>query len=579
MLEDTVDDEGLQGAEISIVPPINTGVDTDADSGDEELLCSGNANNMNRNQLLADVSFKIQKHDGDVRNDLEEELGSAEECEDSQPAKKARKISKCKSATYKPALIKGDLREADATAKFSWKLPSPSSTDQKSPVSLFELFFTPDLLELICKESNEYAAQKGQQHFHIDISDLKLFIAVLLISGYVSLPRRPMYWEATEDVHNLMVSAAMSRNRFSSIMSNIHFANNNTLDTSDRFAKVRPLLDHFNSSCLSNFVPEQTLSVDESMIPYLGRNDAKQYIHGKPIKFGFKMWVLATRLGYAVQFYPYQGAGTTDKELGLGGSVVCYLTKDLPKHNGNSYHVVFDNLFTSPRLLRLLADKGMAATGTLRPNRVEGAPLRRLEAMKKEPRGAYDVALDQNSAVCLVRWHDSKVFTFASTYAGVEPLQKANRFSSAEKKRISVDQPKVVQLYNNGMGGVDRLDQDLSCYVTNLRSKKWYWPIFRFFIDLAVQNAYQLYRLQEKIPGAPEHDLLSFRREIAQVYVKTLSSYQPAAVPFPPSRAPTDRRVLHEVRTDATAHWIVQGTQRRCVAPGCKRTLVYACEK
>jgi len=391
-----------------------------------------------------------------------------------------------------------------------------------------------------------------------------------------------MYWETGEDVHNSMVSSAMLRNWFTAIMSNIHFASNNSLDVNDKFAKVRPLLDYLNASCLANFIPEQTLSVDESMIPYFGHHGAKQYIHGKPIKFGYKMWVIATRLGYAVQFSPYQGAGTTDKDLGLGGSVVCSLTKDLPKHDGSSYHIVFDNLFTSPRLLRLLANQGMAATGTLRPNRTEGAPLRSPEIMKKEPRGAYDVILDQKSAVCLVRWNDSKVVTVASTFAGVQPLQKANRYSSAQKKCTVVDQPKVVQLYNTGTGGVDRLDQNLSCYITNLRSKKWYWPIFRFCVDLAVQNAYQLYRLQAKVPGAPEHDLLSFRREIAQVYVKSLSSMstlRSPVAPFPPSRVPADRRVLNEVRTDTMAHWIVQGTQRRCVAPGCKGTSVFACEK
>jgi len=87
------------------------------------------------------------------------------------------------------------------------------------------------------------------------------------------------------------------------------------------------------------------------------------------------------------------------------------LTTDLPKHDGSSYHIVFDNLFTSPHLLRLLTDKGMAATGTLRPNHAEGAPLRSMEALKKEPRGAYHVVVDQKSAVCLVRWHDSKVVT------------------------------------------------------------------------------------------------------------------------------------------------------------------------
>ena len=138
------------------------------------------------------------------------------------------------------------------------------------------------------------------ENFSLDVPILKLFLAILLLSGYVPLPRRPMYWEANGDVHNIMVSGAMSLNRFSSIIGNIHFANTNVLDGNDKFAKVRPLLDSINAAWLANFHPEQMLSVDESMVPYYGRHGAKQYIHGKPIKFGYKIWVLATRLGYAV---------------------------------------------------------------------------------------------------------------------------------------------------------------------------------------------------------------------------------------------------------------------------------------
>ena len=143
--------------------------------------------------------------------------------------------------------------------------------------------------------------------------------------------------------------------------------------------------------------------------------------------------------------------------------------------------------------------------------------------MKKEPRGFHDVTLDQKSDVCVVRWKDNKVVTVASTYAGVEPLQKARRFSSQQKQRIEIDQPKVVQLYNYGMGGVDRLDQNIACYMIQHRSKKRYWPIFRFCVDLAVQNAFQLYRMQERIAGIKSHDLLSFRREIVQVYMQSFS--------------------------------------------------------
>ena len=43
------------------------------------------------------------------------------------------------------------------------------------------------------------------------------------------------------------------------------------------------------------------------MIPYFGKHGAEQYIHGKPIKFGFKLWVMATPLEYCIHFHPYAG--------------------------------------------------------------------------------------------------------------------------------------------------------------------------------------------------------------------------------------------------------------------------------
>ena len=46
------------------------------------------------------------------------------------------------------------------------------------------------------------------------------------------------------------------------------------------------------------------------------------------------------------------------------------------------------------------------------------------------------------------------------------------------------------------MGGVNRMDQNVRAYMINIRNKKWWWPLSRFCIDLAVINAHQLYCLQ-----------------------------------------------------------------------------------
>jgi hypothetical protein len=62
------------------------------------------------------------------------------------------------------------------------------------------------------------------------------------VSGYSQVNRRIIYWENDPDTRNKLIAAALSRDRFSIIYSNIHIADNKNLDASDKFAKVRPLL-------------------------------------------------------------------------------------------------------------------------------------------------------------------------------------------------------------------------------------------------------------------------------------------------------------------------------------------------
>jgi hypothetical protein len=43
------------------------------------------------------------------------------------------------------------------------------------------------------------------------------------------------------------------------------------------------------------------------------------------------------------------------------------------------------------------------------------------------------------------------------------------------------------------MGGVDRADQNISVYRVSIRGKKWYFSLISHCIDMAEQNAWQLY--------------------------------------------------------------------------------------
>ena len=205
------------------------------------------------------------------------------------------------------------------------------------------------------RNQSDILISKGNHSFTIDINTWKAFIAILLVSGCVGLPRQPIYWEHNEDTPNTTVSSLLSRNRFGEIMQNFHLADNSNLDKEEKFAKVRPLIDKLNEQCLANYLSEQSVSINESMVPYFGHHGCKQYMRNKPVRFGYKFWVAATPLCYAIQFSPY-----TDSSLGLGGSVVANLTEKLPSQVGFNYHIIMDSFFTSPNLLRILKAKGIA---------------------------------------------------------------------------------------------------------------------------------------------------------------------------------------------------------------------------
>ena len=108
------------------------------------------------------------------------------------------------------------------------------------------------------------------------------------------------------------------------------------------------------------------------MVPYFAHHGCKQYMRNKPVKFWYKFWVATTPLGYTIQFYPYARKDENyDSNLGPGGLVVATLAEKVPLQVVSNYHIIMENFFTSPNLLRILKAKGIAAGKTVRVNCVD----------------------------------------------------------------------------------------------------------------------------------------------------------------------------------------------------------------
>ncbi|GBP73832.1 PiggyBac transposable element-derived protein 3 [Eumeta japonica] len=281
-----------------------------------------------------------------------------------------------------------------------------------------------------------------------------------------------MYWENSPDTKNELISSAMTRDRFDFIFRHLHV--NDNLDLQDKYTKVRPLVTLLNKKFLEFSPLEEHYSVDEAMIPYYGRHGCKQHIKGKPIRYGFKAWVGATRLGYVLWMEPYQGATTMCnpiyKELGLGASVVLTFCDVLISRGFDlPYHVVFDNFFTGTPLLEEITKKGLRCTGTVRENRTSSCPLITSKLLKKKERGAVDYRTTHDNTFIIAKWHDNNIFSIASNAVGINPKQSAKRFSQSEKRNIVIEEPHMVSIYNKYMGGVDRSDENISHYRIGIR--------------------------------------------------------------------------------------------------------------
>lgn len=97
------------------------------------------------------------------------------------------------------------------------------------------MFFDRDLIGWLKSKINSSLRVKEEEIFS--------FIGIILLTGYVNVPRRRMLWERSPDTHSSLVSNAMQRDRFEAIFSKLF-----GLNESDEFLRrINERLMHFAS--------------------------------------------------------------------------------------------------------------------------------------------------------------------------------------------------------------------------------------------------------------------------------------------------------------------------------------------
>lgn len=441
----------------------------------------------------------------------------------------------------------------------------------RTPFEIFSLM-TNELYEKIRDETLAYARQQNDMTFQCTVTDIKVFVGILILSGHRSYPRESLYWSTDENFECAIVRNAMSRNRYKDIKKYLHFNNNNDIPDgcTDRCYKIRPLVDLFNKNFQQFGYFGCHYSVDEKIVEYFGKHPMKQFIRGKPIRFGFKEWALCDVSGYTYKFEIYQGRDETVKEeyknWNLGAKVVLSMTEYCPVGS----EIYFDNFFTDLSLMQELSRRKLCATGTVRMNRIPNCPLTSKNEWKKKEKGQTEVGVDRKTGILALGWKDNNVVTVLSNSFGKYP-------TTAVKRRVkgmatTVQMPNVLRRYNNGMSGVDLSDWKTQRYRISIKGKKWYFCLFSHMLDVAIVNSHELYKLIDHSDN--KMDLLAFRIFITSSLLREQGSVQPKIFKGMkgnkfPRIAALQTNVQHNIQRTTN------GKQRRCAV--CSKTVRKEC--
>ena len=324
------------------------------------------------------------------------------------------------------------------------RYPRPEGIPQ--PHMVFDLYWTDACVDRIVLETNRYAravlppvdnelprTKGGPTWKDVNRSDIRGWLGICILMGCKRLPSVRQYWMRGQPfLYCSLISSIMSLGRWEQIMRCLHLVDNNTIvrDASDprfdRIAKTRWLVEMFVNVSRDIYYLGREITVDECVIPYKGRYCfIRQFMPDKPVRFGIKVWLLASsKSRFVWQMEVYFGEGTGAGPHGLGYHVVKRMVKGLENWG---HCLVIDNFFASVNLFEELMCKGMWATGTVRrtSKNLPGGLYREPDSTI---RGSMVIWNHIHRQMGVVSWQDKKLVTLLSTAAAPwEPNSKVLR--------------------------------------------------------------------------------------------------------------------------------------------------------
>lgn len=385
----------------------------------------------------------------------------------------------------------------------------------RTPFEYLNDYFDEGFYEETARCTNLYFMRKTGQELKTTKAEIAKVFGVHILMGCLPYPRMPMYWRANMRIG--LIADKIVRDRFITLRNALHVVDHDQpteSETNNLLWKVQLIIKRVQDTCNKLERVPCYYSVDEQMIPFSGRCSLRQVVKNKPRPEGLKNFVLTTSEGLMLDFEIYRGANTMfgDTSLGLGPSVILHLTRSVPP-GSCVYH---DRFFTTVPLVEEMNRRNIHSTGTIMFNRIPDRAACKFKQDSAMIRGESQHYTRDSTVI--VKWKDNKSVIMASNCTGSSSGSTVKRWDKKQRGYIDVPAPKIIQQYNQHMGGVDILDQQMEYYRTFIKTKKWTLKVIIHFLDLALVNSWRLYKNDCVANGYSRKDtltLLDFRFSVA----------------------------------------------------------------
>lgn len=420
------------------------------------------------------------------------------------------------------------------------------------PIDIFETFQKEEIVLQIAEESHNNGVRKSSNpkgrkgkaykgfsryaNFDkklIEVADIRLMDAMLCTMGIVKVPEINHYWSRRRILKTDFIKACMPRDRFYEIFNSLHFSSLKSHESDgDKLYKVRSLIEKYKSIFKENYIPEQNISIDESIQLWKGGRVAfTVFIPRKKAKKGFQQFRLCeAETGYCWDFEYYAGNekeaylieeshGVNLKNFTIPARIVLHLLQPLLN---KGYTVGVDNLYTDPRLFKFLIQNQTNAIGTFRANK-KFLPKGTLgkKWKKGKYRSWYQKIIDDRGLM-IITWKDKKAVRVMSTFHDDQFVEIPDRSLTWYNPDAKKKKPKVCVDYKTIMPGVDKMDQMMSTYdPTKKRMKRYYRRIYFTLLEMCYYNAFVVYnKLMDN-----EKDKLKYLEFKLKIIEETVTKY------------------------------------------------------